>query len=755
MAQPPIFTLPGVSLKREADSSRAETLQLTCPDDSEMIALICKFLASNGGAASRQLLAKHFGHSIRVVRNFPRTFWKALRTVANQGENADEYKLKHDWIASLPSPEELPMINCQHLFSILLPQGASHRGNTCSKHSLQTPAPLEVDLDSTSAPKLRPRITRSEFLEAISTILQDSPDFQWYNRLKALLADPRSLAKTNPDEVPVINSNSFYTTFVVGQVVRQSDLYRSNAMANAVDRWLPFNELCNSIHPLLSRERWLDVSDQHWHLLQPVLRLASMFLTTPSCWSWYEHVAAGVIKRDHNGRAYIDPPAEQLTKEQRQHAVRSILSNLAETTYLSVGDDGYSVDTTAGFKTNAYCIAEIDLDNPDASHIVLSPEKFKTLHALGRSSFSQRGYLFIVFGLAVTVLHEIANLFYCASHRFASRTLEEPSFQRDGPLSRVREMGNSWEQVSFGYSFSPLWDTNGPLTLLETSLADMSAAYPGHVDVGSTDVDDFCQSFTPQAWPLKWFRRRTWDRIARDGLGFMKEEATSYTVRAKKDYPILGWCMAYNTTPHDEYVHAIAWPYAGEYTKYSQDGVHFTISQLSLEDEQGFTIQEKEFALAWAATYGKLDMKALLADREVCTKHAKRQREDDTGPPDENRAKKHKMKEPENPFTSNYALLENHNVGAFHRASMWALGRLNVEAFAAEFAEHCEEDARTKAFVRDFDNMSVEELILDVTTATRADGAQKPPFPTCEVMLNADEKRLRERGHLKGAFRVS
>ncbi|KAF1970735.1 hypothetical protein BU23DRAFT_648882 [Bimuria novae-zelandiae CBS 107.79] len=60
------------------------------------------------------------------------------------------------------------------------------------------------------------------------------------------------------------------------------------------------NELDNEVHPVFGKKQWLDLSEEEFSIITPVLRLASMFLSTPPCWEFYEHVATGLFKTNYS-----------------------------------------------------------------------------------------------------------------------------------------------------------------------------------------------------------------------------------------------------------------------------------------------------------------------------------------------------------------------------------------------------------------------------------------------------------------------
>jgi hypothetical protein len=762
-----------MAMAQPADSTRVNMSQPVSLDDPQlMFALIRNFFLTSG-VVTTQLIVEHLYRYAWAVPGRSERFRNTLRKIATKknGEEGDTttWELKHEWRdrplppAPLLSPSEYPMINPQHLLRILrtpgTSTGVSTRSSSARQHFERKQVQPKITFTSVSPQKLHPRILRSTFLERVAELCESSAHRAWYKGLEALLNDRHKLASINPDQVPVIGWT--YTDRLVSIIAQKSLDASINRFSHIPD------ELVSSIHPLLRRSRWLDLSDQQWHQLQPVLRLASMFLSTPNCWEWYEHVATGTVKQDQNGRGFIDPPAETPTKKQKHHAVERVLSKIAESTTFAYADLSHHKSTirSPGSVVNASAIMNCtNLYDPRPPRIVLNQDTLETLARYGNSCLSRGDYLNLVFCHAKTILHEIAHVFYYTAHRFASRIPGEPSFCRDGPLSRMREMGKSWEQVTFGHTFVPHWPNSGsqqPLTLIEVSLEDLSHLYPGMVDVGSADIHDLCKHVLPATWARKWFLQNTWDKIAEGGLGFIRDEASSYSIRHKKDYPIPGWCITYNTTSYEEPVYAVAWPYATVYTENGARGICFEVPHSDFVDELGYTPKEKEFALAWEAVYGKLNVKALLTDREVCTKREKRKREDDTDLPDEATRKKHKPEAPEKLFMSTWLrsletlsvdpLLGDCRVGASNKVFLKAFGQLDVEALAAEFAEYCEEEASKNAFLKAFGNLSVDELLPDDKVATSSGKIHEDdPLSTCDRILDRVEKRLIARGYFNG-----
>lgn len=292
------------------------------------------------------------------------------------------------------------------------------------------------------------------------------------------------------------------------------------------------NELLDeAIHPLLVREQWT-VSDDEWDVLQPVLRLASKFLTTPTCWSWYAHVATGVLTKDSPRRDYISPSRQPLTESQKCKVVKRIFLELVESTRFKIvqSKDLY------GRPKSAYTSLEPNSPNMCVSLSVVYLEKLAKHKARNPSGLKQ---LVCNLYTATILLHEIAH---CVNHEVHKNLFHEPRCTVQSPFA---EQGCSWECATFGFplalrSNSAYEAHNEPSTiwLQEIPMERLKMLRPkdfNDIPIVKSNI----QRIAPNSWIPRWFLKSTWARIEQEGLDFMQDGMCE--VQTWRNYPVSGW----------------------------------------------------------------------------------------------------------------------------------------------------------------------------------------------------------------------
>ena len=449
-----------------------------------------------------------------------------------------------------------------------------------------------------------PKITRSDLEAAVGRLAGDRGDV--YTILQAHLSRGEDEKEQTP--APFIE--------LLAQRRCVKDLIYTTAHTFPPASGAFPDELTNELHPLVSRPHWPQITDWTWKQLQPVLRLVSNFLTTRTTWDWYTHVATGEVKSEPGTtHRYVSSPRTPLTQAEKHQAVKAIFSHMEKVTQ-------FFVDKTDGKfgqqgPIGALHLGSGNIHDQARSSIVLEKELIMALAKLRIQASRAEDVNIQTFRIAVTLLHEIAHAFDWAAHRFAAgldAATREPAFRHHGSLCVVRECGIVYEQLMFGYSLSFKWlqssatpDARPPnLAVFAVPDGSLREAYPQLVGNKSDSLEeDTSVVFPPSLWVQKWFLDSTWQRIEREGLDFMRDEASSLELRYRPRYPIANWGTVYVVMPGDKGVWSTCFPTAGPLASGPDCSVHIRVPA-------GQVLEELDFDSAWLETFGQLDVAALV-----------------------------------------------------------------------------------------------------------------------------------------------
>lgn len=306
------------------------------------------------------------------------------------------------------------------------------------------------------------------------------------------------------------------------------------------------SNLNNNVHPLLTKYNWFETSDEDYEIALPVLQLASKFLSTPTCWEFYEHVATAELKtrtkRTESGdevwEAYLARPEIEPTADVKRAAVQRIFSMMIGKVKLRF-DKAFPAPGAITYSGKFQC-PYIHLSY--RIYLLLKHDKGDTsLAALTR----RLRYTF-------TLLHEIAHAFTFGAHWafMKQNNGAEPRYAIDEPW---RESGYSWERATLGWPSTGIaiseemmedvehhrWKKSA--TLVELSYAHLDRACRGLSPEFNTIVENLSRRFLSSAFVLSMFHRSTWERIASEGLGFIREEANALRFEILLNKPAANW----------------------------------------------------------------------------------------------------------------------------------------------------------------------------------------------------------------------
>ena len=327
----------------------------------------------------------------------------------------------------------------------------------------------------------------------------------------------------------------------------------------------PDPDLDTDVHPLLAREKWTDITDEEWEVVLPSLRLATMFLTTPACWEFYEHVVSAdimlrtkvmesgeVVDETHMARPQVEP-----TTEQKRAAMMQVMDAMLNHVRFH-----FDKEPPAPGAYRYYGVFR----NPN---IFLSYRTFMLLkHArdASLSSLTRR------FRCALTLLHEIAHAFNVGVHWKAMQNGREPRYSSDEPWS---ELGYSWERTILGYPSAEIkksgefWENythplmNNAATVVELSQESIKEACQRY----SPEFDNFDDGAVRRVLPSKlipqMFLKRTWEKMAAEGLGFIQQEAGTLRIETRQNQPAPNWTTVYFNHPDSTDVTAVCFRQRG------------------------------------------------------------------------------------------------------------------------------------------------------------------------------------------------
>ncbi|KAL8799735.1 MAG: hypothetical protein Q9182_005678 [Xanthomendoza sp. 2 TL-2023] len=225
--------------------------------------------------------------------------------------------------------------------------------------------------------------------------------------------------------------------------------------------------LDNDIHPLLDRDQFDDTPDYIYDQLMPGLRLASLFLSHPSCMQFWVTLAKGdrradhvMSERYHRTRHRISRNVA-MSKENVKEVIRYIHDlGKAKAIHFNFAP-GLAFQGSAAFGTaHTICNFQSDgesrgADNVQCCHVRLHSDFYviaKKLSTLRYPDPAQKlRYNFI---LATLIVHEMAHAIELSQWRNRAPSPFEPFLLHHNEA----ELGRQWESYVFGGQVAPIND---------------------------------------------------------------------------------------------------------------------------------------------------------------------------------------------------------------------------------------------------------------------------------------------------------
>ncbi len=226
-------------------------------------------------------------------------------------------------------------------------------------------------------------------------------------------------------------------------------------------------DLDNDIHPLLDRDRFDDTPDHIYEQLMPGLRLASLFLSHPSCMQFWVTLAQGERRMDHvmSERYHKDRHRISrnvpMTKENVKEVIR-YMGDLGDAKAIHFTfTDGLKFQDSSAFGTaHIVCSFQSDLEDHQAGnvqrcHVRLHSDFYVIAKKLSTMVYPDPAQkLRFNFILATLVVHELAHAIELSQWRNRAPSPFEPFLLHHNEA----ELGRMWESYMFGGQIAPIND---------------------------------------------------------------------------------------------------------------------------------------------------------------------------------------------------------------------------------------------------------------------------------------------------------
>ncbi|KAL8776750.1 MAG: hypothetical protein Q9213_008149 [Squamulea squamosa] len=227
------------------------------------------------------------------------------------------------------------------------------------------------------------------------------------------------------------------------------------------------SDLDNEIHPLLEHDRFDDTPDHIYDQLIPGLRLASLFLTHPSCMQFWVTLAKGerrvdpvMSERYHKTRHRISRNVP-MTKENVKEVI-GYMEDLGRAKVIHFTfAPGLAFQGSSAFGT-AHTICNFQLDSEDrragsvqSCHVRLHSDFYiiaKLLSTLVYPNPAQKLRFNLI--VATLIVHEMAHAIELSQWRNRAPSPFEPFLVHHNDA----ELGRMWESYMFGGQVSPIND---------------------------------------------------------------------------------------------------------------------------------------------------------------------------------------------------------------------------------------------------------------------------------------------------------
>ena len=229
-------------------------------------------------------------------------------------------------------------------------------------------------------------------------------------------------------------------------------------------------DLNNDIHPIFARENWVqEMEDELWHMLYPVLRLASKMLLSKAALAFFRRVLFGSARRG-GGRTYLHYVAPEDPKDQEEEVLKCLnaVALKLRLLFAACASDPKKVDQPAQTHA-AHCVSQQDfgkgyflrgdLENlpkdDGQTHFLLINQAYADFFATygdrerRQKTVSPSDLVRTTLSLAISLVHEIGHAFYARDRTDGDETYEEPYFDLEQHNDEV-ELGCALEVVMFG-----------------------------------------------------------------------------------------------------------------------------------------------------------------------------------------------------------------------------------------------------------------------------------------------------------------
>ncbi|KAI4265639.1 MAG: hypothetical protein L6R38_009272 [Xanthoria sp. 2 TBL-2021] len=225
--------------------------------------------------------------------------------------------------------------------------------------------------------------------------------------------------------------------------------------------------LDNEIHPLLDRDRFDDTPDHIYDQLIPGLRLASLFLSHPSCMQFWVTLAKGERRVDHVMSERYHKPRHRISRNvpMTTENVKEVIGYMkdlgnAKAIHFTFANGLTFQDSSAFGTAHIICNFQSDLESHQAGnvqrcHVRLHSDFYiiaKKLSTMVYPDPAQKLRFNLI--LATLIVHEMAHAIELSQWRNRAPSPFEPFFLHHNEA----ELGRMWESYVFGGQTSPIND---------------------------------------------------------------------------------------------------------------------------------------------------------------------------------------------------------------------------------------------------------------------------------------------------------
>ncbi|KAL8995672.1 MAG: hypothetical protein Q9169_004642 [Polycauliona sp. 2 TL-2023] len=229
------------------------------------------------------------------------------------------------------------------------------------------------------------------------------------------------------------------------------------------------SNLDNDIHPLLDRDRFDDTPDHIYDQLIPGLRLASLFLSHPSCIQFWVTLAKGERRVDHIMSERYHKPRHRISRHvpmtsENVKEVIGYMENLgnAKAIHFTFADALKFHDSSAFGTSHTICTHQADLEETHVSsspiqrcHVRLHSDFYIIAKKLSHMVYpdpAQKLRFNLI--LATLIVHEMAHAIELSQWRNRAPSPFEPFLLHQNEA----ELGRAWESCMFGGQTTPIND---------------------------------------------------------------------------------------------------------------------------------------------------------------------------------------------------------------------------------------------------------------------------------------------------------